>query len=195
VIFRSDEDFDLWFAHEGADRDSKNVLKKIAHRNGAKVTSRWPTPVHVRCAHLAPRCGCWIPKDAAFCSIHHGAVKKDTVPRWKQMMDSDPEDEIMPVSQPKSTAALPAPTWASLIVKMKPDAPKGALKKKAAIKAKAVSVAEEQREDWYATQAVPTKHGLFDIRFHGYWMSRSRGLFYRFPDGREVPATGVDCFE
>jgi len=26
-------------------------------------------------------------------------------------------------------------------------------------------------------------------------MSRERGLFYRFPDGRELPATGVDAFE
>ena len=110
------------------------------------------------------------------------------------MMDSDPEEEVMIEAKVQAKIVPVQKDWANLIVKMKPDAPKGALKKKPAAKTRIVTKEEEARQSWHSAQLVPTKHGLFDIQKHGYWMSRSRGLFYRFPDGREVPATGVDSF-
>ena len=124
--------------------------------------------------------------------MHTDQVKKAGVSRWSRMMDSDPEEEVMIESKVQPKTVPPQKDWASLIVRMKPDAPKGALKKKPAVKIRIVTQEEEARQSWYSAQLVPTKHGLFDIQKHGYWMSRSRGLFYRFPDGREVPATGVD---
>ena len=73
-------------------------------------------------------------------------------------MDSDPEEEVMiePKVQPKIVPAQK--DWASLIVKMKPDAPKGALKKKPTAKIRAVTKEEEARQSWHSAQLVPTKH-------------------------------------
>ena len=34
----------------------------------------------------------------------------------------------------------------------------------------------------------------FDIRLHGYWLTRE-GLVFQCPDGRRLPAAGVDAFD
>lgn len=101
--------------------------------------------------------------------------------------------------------------WGGLIGRMKTDAPKAALKKVPHKQQKAPPVKKVYsdgssdgaavrrawlpREEWLA-QRKKKEEGDdgFDIRVHGYWITRNRGLVYRCPDGRELPATGVDSF-
>jgi hypothetical protein len=150
------------------------------------------------------------------------------------MLDSDPENE--PVMEPrpvvqkqakplKATQSNDADShqttqegeskkdWGSLLLRMKPDAPKNARKKamrKQTVPPKkvysdgtpsgsgdshSVRKAWLPREEWLAKRKKEEEgEGGFDIRVHGYWLTRSRGLVYRCPDGRELPATGADSF-
>lgn len=164
------------------------------------------------------------------------------------MLDSDPEDETpvptmprpIPASKPDATPEPPpsagsagssrasspgrpdkSAAWAGLLGRMKPDAPKGALKRAQrkgpapararppetppATPAKRTSPEDGggggkrpwlPRDEWVAQrrreEAGPDG---FDVRVHGYWLTKSRGLVFRCPDGRELPATGVDAFD
>jgi hypothetical protein len=143
------------------------------------------------------------------------------------MLDSDPEDE--PVAPPRPRMRTPSPTpppspprvrklsplpqeapvrpadWGALLTRMKPDAPKAALKKRPpappppAPKKEAPSSERRAwlpREEWLASKRrQDVGDNGFDIRVHGYWLTRARGLVYRCPDGRELPATGADAFD
>ena len=140
--------------------------------------------------------------------------------------ECEPEAEAIPAPAPVplipilSRAVAPPPPaakptqegWSSLLVRMKPDAPKGALKKKPAAPVKKAAPPEKKtytdgadeppkrawlpREEWLAQRKRDTQGADgFDIQVHGYWLTRSRGLVYRCPDGRELPATGVDSFD
>ena len=194
------------------------------------IENAGPSHLHPwrRCAVRSPTCQCWIPSGASGCTVHPYVPRKVTEAskarkRWGRMLDSDPEDDP-PVTEPRpvpsrhhiATPAVPRPTspkkeekpWSGLLVRMKPDAPKGALKrvprKPAPAPAKKVySDGTEQaprrawlpREEWLAQRKKQEQsEDGFDIRVHGYWLTRSRGLVYRCPDGRELPATGVDAF-
>jgi hypothetical protein len=99
--------------------------------------------------------------------------------------------------------APPAASWGTLLARMKPAAPKrparGARPHPAPSPKKPAPPARSgwlPRDEWLARKrAQPSEDNGFDIRVHGYWLTRSRGLVYRCPDGRELPATGVDAFE
>ena len=147
------------------------------------------------------------------------------------MLDSDPEDE--PVAPPRPPASLPghspspspppfvrplsprveqaAPevprNWDTLLTRMKPDAPKKALKRAPKQQRKDPTPPPKKttegparawlpRDEWLAQQhrRCIEAEGGFDPHVHGYWLTRARGLVYRSPDGRELPATGVDAF-
>ena len=118
----------------------------------------------------------------------------------------------------ESIKALPAAKekpagWSSLLVRMKPDAPKGSLKRKPTIPVKKAPPPPEKktysdgagepqkrawlpREEWLAQRKRESQGADgFDIQVHGYWLTKARGLVYRCPDGREFPATGVDSFD
>lgn len=141
------------------------------------------------------------------------------------MLDSDPEDEPTapprPPPPPLSPTPPPSPPrvrrltpfeqekpapptdWGVLLTRMKPDAPKTALKKK---KPAPMPVPKKEepssgrrawlsRDEWLASKRrQDVADDGFDIRVHGYWLTRARGLVYRCADGRELPATGVDAF-
>ena len=111
----------------------------------------------------------------------------------------------------KAPPVSKAAGWSSLMVRMKPDAPKGSLKRKPAIPVKKAPPPPEKktysdgepqkrawlpREEWLAQRKRESQGADgFDIQVHGYWLTKSRGLVYRCPDGREFPATGVDSFD
>jgi hypothetical protein len=146
------------------------------------------------------------------------------------MLDSDPEDEPVapPRRQPSQPSASPSPSprpfllplspqekpepkepprnWDGLLTRMKPDAPKKALKGAQKKQRKEPTPPPKKdtegrawlpRDEWLAQQRrrATAAEGGFDPLVHGYWLTRSRGLVYRFPDGRELPATGVDAFD
>lgn len=189
-------------------------------------------PTHLtlsRCAVRSRTCSCWIPSTSSGCTTHPFVPRKGRETskqrrRWGRMLDSDPEDDppmmihpqmsvqVAPVSTKPASSTSPAPkacdkTWSNLMVRMKPDAPKGALKKvprkKEPTPKKVYSdgSTESQKREWlprdeWLAQRKKTEQGDdgFDIRVHGYWLTKNRGLVYRCPDGRELPATGVDAF-
>lgn len=140
------------------------------------------------------------------------------------MLDSDPEEDPVepPRKPPRQLSPTPPPqpvrrpcpeapeppkppakNWGTLLTKMKPDAPKKALKrappptpkpKPPAPPATAGKRAWLSRDDWLAKRRrEEAPDDGFDIRAHGYWRTKA-GLVYRCPDGRELPATGVDAF-
>ena len=139
VIRKDDPDFDLASAHQAAFhvytsvRDSDpdfhldhqrdfdiahSALRRAGIRNRARLTSRWSSLVHAHCAARSPRCGCWLPRGASGCLVHAPPVKKAKRQNaWSRMLESDTEEEEMPSGE-----------WSGLMAKMKPDAPKGALK-------------------------------------------------------------------
>ena len=132
VIHKDDPDFDQASTHQAAFhrhnsvRDSapglelvhKNALRRVAARNGARLTSRWSSLVHAHCAERALGCGCWLPRGASCCLVHAGQTeKKERKTAWSRMLESDTEEEEMSSGE-----------WSGLMAKMKPDAPKGALK-------------------------------------------------------------------
>ena len=106
----------------------------------------------------------------------------------------------------------PTAAWTGLMAKMKSDAPKKALKRPPKNKsnkpkkpAGGKSSSDEarkplsekhkkwlEREQWMARKR--TLPNGFDDQVHGYWRSKE-GLFYKHPDGRVTPATGVDAWE
>ena len=152
------------------------------------------------------------------------------------MLDSDPEDDpvappappprplspspspprvvlrpLSPVQVEEKKQPPPATDWGGLLTRMKPDAPKAALKRAKQKKDPTPPPAKKAdepgarskrawlpRDEWLAQKRKsekPEEDNGFDIRVHGYWLTRSRGLVYRFPDGREVQATGADAFD
>ena len=132
VIHKDDPDFDLASTHQAAFhrhnsvRDSdpglelahQSALRRVAARNGARLTSRWSSLVHAHCAERASGCGCWLPRGASGCLVHAGQTeKKERKTAWSRMLESDTEEEEMSSGE-----------WSGLMAKMKPDAPKGALK-------------------------------------------------------------------
>jgi hypothetical protein len=115
---------------------------------------------------------------------------------------------MLPPLSPVHPEQKPPPPadWGGLLTRMKPDAPKKALKRTRPKPARAPSPKKEPppaarrawlpREEWLASKRrQDAEPNGFDVRVHGYWLTRSRGLVYRCPDGRELPATGVDAFE
>jgi hypothetical protein len=136
------------------------------------------------------------------------------------MLDSDPEEDLVqpPRCPPRPLSPSPPPPvrrqsppsreppkqpmeWGTLLTRMKPDAPKA---KKAPRRAQQKAPTPPpaatgkrawlSREDWLAKKRMEdVGRGGFDIRVHGYWRTK-RGLILRCPDGRELPATGVDAF-
>ena len=75
--------------------------------------------------------------------------------------------------------------WTHLLSVMKSDGELVRPKKRQATAKPAPSA-----PDW---RVVPIPEGYFDISKHGYWRSRGQ-LVYKTPDGRTLPATGVDNF-
>lgn len=138
------------------------------------------------------------------------------------MLDSDPEDDPVPppprrmmsptpppAKRPASTSPppkRPEKTWGALLTRMKPDAPKGALRRKIppakSVDKPPLETAHRKwlpRDEWLAKKRKEEEGGNadgqgFDIRVHGYWMTRANGLVYRCPDGQELRAEGVDAF-
>jgi hypothetical protein len=134
------------------------------------------------------------------------------------MLDSDPEDD--PVEPPRRPLRLPSPSpparrlspprreppqqpreWGALLTRMKPDAPKAKkVPRRAQPKAPTPPAATGKRgwlsrEDWLAKKRREDADGDgFDIRVHGYWLTRE-GLVFKCPDGRRLPAAGVDAFD
>ena len=86
--------------------------------------------------------------------------------------------------------------WSSLVERMKTDAPKEALKPKPYTASNKLQPnSQGLAADWDDPLKISTAHGEFDLRVHGYWFAANGGgLYYRYPDGRKVPATGVDPF-
>lgn len=136
------------------------------------------------------------------------------------MLDSDPEDD--PVEPPRRPLRPPSPSpppparrlspprreppqqpreWGALLTRMKPDAPKAKkVPRRAQPKAPTPPAATGKRgwlsrEDWLAKKRREDADGDgFDIRVHGYWLTRE-GLVFKCPDGRRLPAAGVDAFD
>jgi hypothetical protein len=190
VIHKDDPDFDLASTHQAAFhrhnsvRDSdpglelahQSALRRVAARNGARLTSRWSSLVHAHCAERASACGCF---------VHAGQTeKKERKTAWSRMLESDTEEEEMSSGEwsglmakmkpdapkgalkpakpkkveppPKNVEApaKPAPgAWYDLMDKMKTDAPASALRKKAATAPRVISEAEASKEEWLASQA------------------------------------------
>jgi hypothetical protein len=138
------------------------------------------------------------------------------------MLDSDPEEDPVepPRCPPRPLSPSPPPIvrrqspakreqppqqpreWGTLLTRMKPDAPKvKKAPKRAPQKAPTAPPpattgkrAWLSREDWLAKQRREDAGGDgFDIRVHGYWLTRE-GLVFKCPDGRRLPAAGVDAF-
>jgi hypothetical protein len=89
-------------------------------------------------------------------------------------------------------------TWNAIMCKMDGSGPP--IKKQRIISASSKLLTAKQAK----TNATPTQRpwwqdydipdGYFDPSKHGYFMSKHDGLVYKMPDGRRVPATGVDEF-
>lgn len=130
-----------------------------------------------------------------------------------------PPVELVPIKSMSIIKPAEKPTekpadkqWSSLMVRMKPDAPKGSLKRKQAAPVKKVAPpasaparpysssseaprrAWMPREEWLAQRKRESQpEDGFDIQAHGYWRTKN-GLVYRCPNGLEFSATGVDSF-
>lgn len=112
-------------------------------------------------------------------------------------------------SSPKHEPKKQTAEWGTLLTRMKPDAPK--IKRvpkrsqpkqptppppapKPALTGGAGKRAWLSRDDWLSKRRrEDTADDGFDIRVHGYWLTRE-GLVFKCPDGRRLPATGVDAF-
>jgi hypothetical protein len=141
------------------------------------------------------------------------------------MLDSDPEEDPVepPRCPPRPLSPSPTPPppvrrlsppssepqrqpvdWGTLLTRMKPDAPKAKKIPKRAQPtlptpppppATTGKRAWLSREDWLAKKRREEAGGDgFDIRLHGYWLTRE-GLVFQCPDGRRLPAAGVDAFD
>jgi len=115
---------------------------------------------------------------------------------------------LTPEPPGEAPAPQPKPSWGALMSGMRPDAPRRPAKRPKPAAKPAQTPPKKKpdpvparagwlpRDEWLASRARQgAEPNGFDVRVHGYWLTRSRGLVYRCPDGRELPATGVDAFK